>query len=170
MNFRKTTLILVAAACLLAFTGTSIYAQGMMKGYGMKGAKGGGGYGMKNGTGNEYGMNGMRDGSGKGLGLIGILEAANDPLTDEQITQLKEIEGGIEAHDERMAILTESQIAALEAFKEEHPGKMSKQGRKGKGRGLGIIGILKIAGDPLTDEQIALLQEIEGGIEVHDER
>ncbi|MFC1552726.1 T9SS type A sorting domain-containing protein, partial [Candidatus Latescibacterota bacterium] len=47
------------------------------------------------------------------------LEAAGDPLTDEQIVLLKEIEGGIEAHDERMAILTTSQVEILEAHRAE---------------------------------------------------
>ena len=71
MKFRKTTLILAAAACLLAFTVTSVSAQGMLKGYG-----------IKDGSGSEYGIKGMHDGKGRGLGMIGILKAAGDPLTD----------------------------------------------------------------------------------------
>jgi|GEM_PF-5984784 hypothetical protein len=167
MKFKNTTLILGAAACLLAFTVTSVSAQGKMNGNGMRGMNGGRGNGIKAGT--EYGF-GMKNGAGNGFGIIGILKAAGDELTDEQIVLLKEVEPGLENHDARMAILTDSQVATLEAFREEHPGMQGRRGGNGQSTGFGIIGILKAAGDELTDEQIVRLKEIEPGLANHDAR
>ena len=116
MKFKNTTLILGAAACLLAFTVTSVSAQGKMNGNGMRGMNGGRGNGIKAGT--EYGF-GMKNGAGNGFGIIGILKAAGDELTDEQIVLLKEVEPGLENHDARMAILTDTQVAVLEAHRAE---------------------------------------------------
>ncbi len=168
MKFNKTPLLATAAVCLLAFTGTTVFAQGKMHGQGMKEMRGGG--------------FGLRDGVGFGTerGIIGILEAAGEPLTEEQIETLKAIDPGIENHDERMAALTPSQIEILETFREEHPrgvgGRVGRRNwgdrgiRSGFGAGRGIIGILKAAGDPLTEEQIETLEAIDPGIENHDER
>ncbi|MFC1490309.1 T9SS type A sorting domain-containing protein [Candidatus Latescibacterota bacterium] len=188
MKVRKTSLIIVAAVCLLAFTGISLYAQGMMgggRGNGMQGMRGGKGMqaggargnGMQSGAERGFGMMG-----GRGFGINGILEAAGDPLTEEQIALINEIERGPEAQNERMAILTSSQVAALETYREENQGRQGMRGGNGmqsgaeRGfgmmgvRGFGINGILEAAGVPLTAEQIALIKEIERGPEAQNEQ
>ena len=124
--FNKTIFIAFAAICLLAFTEIPSFAQNGNQGMG----NGNRNMNGNRNSSNNRNMNGTMNGKGIGLGygLIQVLVDAGVPLTDEQIALLDEIEPGIENHNERMAILSDEQIEALEAFRAEN------QTRKGRDR------------------------------------
>lgn len=82
-----------------------------------------------------------------------ILEEAGCPLTENQITSLKELERGPGLKDEINKILTDEQVQALESAKENARGPESRLDR--------LTALLEKAGYPLSESQINAIRAID---------
>jgi len=127
-----------------------------------------------------FSMRAPRGTRGGGPGnIVKILQDAGVPISDEQMAQLKELQGTPGNPPAIETILTDQQKQALETARQQmaqnRPPRMGPgQGNRGM-RGPGPRGgfgfprqniekILSDAGVPLTEEQLAQLRPVRGGV------
>jgi len=189
---KKNVAVISGTVCVLLLVASVLLAQqprGPMGSGGFRGHGGPGGPGgmeagaafsaMRTANQDGFPMRAPRGPRGGGSGnIVSILQDAGVPLSDEQIAQLKELQGTPGNPPAIETILTDQQKQALETARQQmaqnRPPRMGRQGNRGM-RGPGPRGgfgfpranfekILNDAGVPLTAEQLAQLRPVRGGV------